>query len=272
MLFDVYGTILTARKGEVGTHAPSPDRAATSALRAVGFHPRRSGAGERATALLAAAIAADHKRKRNAGTKYPEVEIRRIWTRVLTRLTKEGYFSKPMNAAIIEQLCVEHECRTNPVWPMPGLHGVLKMLANAKLKIGLVSNAQFYTPLILAALPGTGWNKAWFDHDLCAWSYQLAEAKPSNKLIQLSLHALRMRHGVSPEQTAMVGNDVLNDLLPAAQFGCKTMLFAGDAGALRLRENIPACSRFIPDVVLTGLNQIPGILNPSFTNPAPQRP
>jgi putative hydrolase of the HAD superfamily len=260
VLFDVYGTILAARQGEVGPHADTPARAAAAALRAAGFPPRRVGTGPRAAALLAAAIAAEHTRKRQAGIRHPEVDIRAIWTRVLNRLAREGRIRETRRIDAIERLCVEYECRANPAWPMPGLNRILQALARAGVRIGLVSNAQFYTPLILDALPGAGRRQGRFDPALAAWSYRLGEAKPSARLIRLSLRTLRLRYGIAPRQTVMVGNDLLNDLLPAARAGCRTALFAGDARSLRLRQDHPACARLRPDLVLTRLDQLSAAL------------
>ena len=51
-------------------------------------------------------------------------------------------------------LATEYECRVNPVWPMPGARDCLRELAGAGLALGIVSNAQFYTPPMLQALLG----------------------------------------------------------------------------------------------------------------------
>lgn len=260
VLFDVYGTILVARQGEVGAHSPTPAKAALAALRAAGFKQLSPDLGPQTARLLAQTIAADHTNKKKAGVFYPEVDIREIWLKVLKKLIRKKALTGTCTSQALEQLAMEYECRTNPVWPMPGLNRTLQTLAQAGMKIALVSNAQFYTPLLLDALPGTGWQQARFDPDLAAWSWQLAEAKPSKRLVQHSLRALRKRHGINPEQTIMIGNDMLNDMLPAAQTGCKTALFAGDARSLRLRQNLPECAKLEPDLILTRLDQLPKTL------------
>ena len=62
--------------------------------------------------------------------------------------------------------------------------------------------------------------------------------------------------GVSPHAVLYVGNDMLNDMLPAAAAGFQTALFAGDARSLRLRETDPRCIDVSPDIVLTDLSQL----------------
>ncbi len=256
VLFDVYGTILVARQGDVGVHSPGHVGAALAALRTAGFKPRGAAAGLRAIELLAKHIASDHSAKRRAGITHPEVEIRAIWNKTLRVLARESLVEKNRQTHAIERLSIEYECGVNPVWPMPGLGRALKALAESGIKIGIVSNAQFYTPLILEALPGTGWRQGRFDTDLTVWSFELSQAKPSSRLVRQSLRALRRKHGITPQQTLMVGNDMLNDLLPAARAGCKTALFAGDTASLRLRQNTPACVRLQPDLIVKSLGQI----------------
>jgi putative hydrolase of the HAD superfamily len=71
---------------------------------------------------------------------------------------------------------------------------------------------------------------------------------------------LHQQYGILPEDTLYVGNDMLNDIWPAAQCGLKTSLFAGDQRSLRLRETDPRCSDLEPDVIITKLSQLPHII------------
>ena len=65
------------------------------------------------------------------------------------------------------------------------------------------------------------------------------------------------RRGIAPAQVLLVGNDMLNDVLPAWKTGMRTALFAGDERSLRLREGDPRLDVFGPDLVLTDLGQLP---------------
>jgi putative hydrolase of the HAD superfamily len=94
-----------------------------------------------------------------------------------------------------------------------------------------------------------------FDPDLCAWSFQLLEAKPSVNLFRGVVERLQHSYNIAPEEALYVGNDMLNDIWPAAQLGLKTALFAGDQRSLRLRENDPRCSGLEPDIIITKLLQ-----------------
>jgi putative hydrolase of the HAD superfamily len=69
---------------------------------------------------------------------------------------------------------------------------------------------------------------------------------------------LRSR-GVAPHEVLYVGNDVRNDVLPAATVGFRTVLFAGDNRSLRWRADDPLVLGVEPDAVITDLMQIPQI-------------
>ncbi|MEQ8837627.1 MAG: HAD family hydrolase, partial [Lacipirellulaceae bacterium] len=66
---------------------------------------------------------------------------------------------------------------------------------------------------------------------------------------------------ITPAETLYVGNDMRNDIWPAAKVGFKTALFAGDERSLRLREDEPnRDQRPEPDAVVTELDQLPKLL------------
>ena len=122
---------------------------------------------------------------------------------------------------------------------MPRLEETVNALHGSGRELGVVSNAQFYTPLVLSAFPQTGWNLGLFDEEICAWSYKVREAKPSERLVKCALEKLEERKGIAPAEVLCVGNDMLNDVLPASRLGCRTALFAGDGRSFRPREDDP---------------------------------
>jgi len=261
VLFDIYGTLLTSGMGELGIHeaeeAPPP---AGDALEAAGFICMGADAGERAAELLKNAIKANHEKTRAQGIDYPEIDICDIWEEVVSDLADEGQALGDVSPASLQRLAVEYECRINPVWPMTKIKETLTALKEAGIKLGVVSNAQFYTPLIMELFNAvTGWADGMFDQELCAWSYKLHTAKPSERLLAKSLEAVSAM-GLTPEQTVYIGNDLKKDIKPAAHSGCHTILFAGDKKSLRLHENDPDCVGVVPDAVITELPQLKEIL------------
>jgi putative hydrolase of the HAD superfamily len=262
VLFDVYGTLVISGSGDVGTSVAGRgrERALAEALRAARLAGDADRAAREGVSLLDRHIHADHEERRAAGCAHPEVEIREIWQRVLDDLAAAGLLPGRPGAAAIARLAVEYEGRANPAWPMPGLRPLLAELRAKRLHLGIVSNAQFYTPLLLNLVLGAPLAEAGLEPDLCAWSYRHREAKPSAALFRDPLTCLAQQHGVRPDQTLYVGNDMLNDMWPAGRCGMRTALFAGDTRSYRPREGDPRVEGTRPDVVVTALSQLAACL------------
>ncbi|WP_286292674.1 HAD family hydrolase [Methylomarinovum tepidoasis] len=251
VLFDIYGTLFVSAAGEIGVGlAVDSDQAFAEALAAVGLPPRGS------SALLTAAIQAEHARKRAAGIDYPEVDIIAIWQAVLAELGLQA----PLEMA--RRLALEYELRVNPVWPMPDLAETLAWLAGRGYLMGIVSNAQFFTPLLFPALVGKSLEELGFLPELCLFSWRLGVAKPSTRPFEAALTAL-VRHGVGAGEVLYVGNDIRNDIRPSVQVGMAGGLYAGDARSLRLREDDPGCRDVEPTCIFKTLSQIPAVLGDS---------
>jgi putative hydrolase of the HAD superfamily len=138
---------------------------------------------------------------------------------------------------------------------MPGVPDILSDLRDRGIVLGIVSNAQFYTPIVIEALTGLSVEEMGFEPDLCSWSYAHGVAKPSTTLFQSVVSRLR-GGGIEPGETLYVGNDMLKDIWTADQCGLKTALFAGDAGSLRLREDEPRCASLQPEWIIKSLDSL----------------
>ena len=259
VLFDVYGTLFLSGSGDIGvtckTGIPSAFQEALAAvqLRLPVAHMTR--AHNRFYEL----IEESHALSRSEGISHPEVDIVSIWRTLVQQLAEGEALDKPLSHAGIYRLAVEYECRQNPVWPMPGLRSVLASLHDDGLFLGIVSNAQFYTPLLFPALLKSSLEDMGIEQELCAWSWILKQAKPSARLMESVLETLNLR-GIMPAEVVVVGNDMLNDIQMADAAGCQTILFAGDRRSLRLREDHPACETVTPHAVITNLSELPGCL------------
>lgn len=253
VLFDIYGTLLISASGDIGTVREDSDAgAAVAALRESGLIGRNDLIEADVDRLLEETIRARHANAREQGIEFPEVDITAIWREAIQRL------GLPLAGEPgLKRIAVMHECRTNPVWPMPGMEDTLDRLRASGLRLGIVSNAQFYTPLTIEALTGRSTEDLGFDPALCAWSWRLGEAKPSTRLFEAILNELEQRFAITPDETLYVGNDMLKDIWPASRCGCRTALFAGDGRSLRLRENDPRAAGARPDLVINDLRQIP---------------
>ena len=249
VLFDVYGTLIVSGSGDVGVNA-AEDRSGAflAALRAAGLPADPDG--QAGVAALRTAIDADHAAAKARGVEYPEVDIRDVWRDALARL---GAPVPDLEA--VERLAVEYECRTNPTWAMPHAADALRDLKGRGLLLGIVSNAQFFTPHLFPAHLGDTLEGFGVDPDVRAWSWEHGRAKPGTFLYEHAAAALRGR-GVEAEEVLYVGNDLLNDCTPAQAVGFRTALFAGDARSLRMREGDGRVKGTRPTVTVTDLRQL----------------
>ncbi len=249
VLWDVYGTLLVSGSGDIGTAGATCDREAiVRSLRAVGI----AADSLPADVSLRPVIEDHHARLRNEGIDYPEIDIRDVWKEATDQWRACGYLSRPVPADRIEELAVHHECLVNPVWPMPGLIEALTQIKH-HVSMGIISNAQFFTPILFPALTDRTLEQLGCPTDVQYFSYRYRVAKPSTKLFQMAIRQASDQDSVplDPAQTLYVGNDLRNDVWPAQQCGMRTALFAGDRRSLRLREDRPELAQCQPDIVLT---------------------
>jgi putative hydrolase of the HAD superfamily len=259
VLFDLYGTLFVSASGDIaGSDGEARGRALGLALEAVGL-PVDLNTADQAAVVLVEAITRTHERLKGRGLEYPEVDIRSILREMLEYLRSRGSGGEEPSRSLCEALAVEYECRSNPTWPMPGLAETLRGLREGDISLGIVSNAQFFTPLLFSALFDESLETLGFDPGLCVWSYRLLEAKPSQQLFRRALEPLT-RRGIGPERVLYVGNDRVNDIWPAARAGMSTALFAGDSRSFRPREGDPRIRDVREDLLLTDLRQLLDVL------------
>ncbi|MDI6688302.1 MAG: HAD hydrolase-like protein, partial [Desulfobacterales bacterium] len=143
----------------------------------------------------------------------------------------------------------------NPVYPMPNLKEMLFACKKSQILLGIISNAQFYTPCLFDWLLDSNLKKLGFHPDLTLFSYKSGHAKPSPFMFQSALERLK-RLNVPANSAVYIGNDMLNDIYPAKKAGFNTALFAGDTRSLRLRKDVAECKTLSPDIVITDLIQL----------------
>jgi len=251
ILFDIYGTLLISGSGDVGTAASTQNaEALTQSLIVSGYEGDYDHAGKLGAEFLQQEIERWHLAAQESGAEFPEVEISRVWKKIIERFQNLELLKPDHDPQKILRLAIEYECRVNPVWPMPGASETLKNLFERGFKLGLISNAQFYTPLMMEALFGKSLAALGFSEKLSVFSYKELRAKPSVELFQ------KLAGKIEFPKTLYVGNDMLNDIWTASQVGCRTILFAGDQRSLRLRKQDKRCNELIPDALVDHLYQI----------------
>lgn len=255
VVFDVYGTMLISGSGDVGTSATERQvEAITQTMQSIGITLDVSP--ETVIANLTRTIREAHQLSREQGIKHPEVDILKMWQCTLSAVASEfaGW-----EAGDWEEFALQYELRVNPIWPMPGLAETLEWLRHRPAIMGIVSNAQFFTPRTLQALLGQTLEQIGFDPALTYFSFEHLQAKPGVYLYEAMRRQLA-EQGVSPSETLYVGNDMLNDVMAAASVGFRTSLFAGDQRSLRWREGDKRVAGVVPDIIITELPQLKACL------------
>jgi putative hydrolase of the HAD superfamily len=247
VLFDIYGTLFISGSGDIGVSKKASPQIQKLDHLLRQFNIRKSF--QDLSRELFQAIDDEHRRLRNTGIDYPEIEIDRIWKQIL----------KIDDLALVRRFAIQYELIVNPVYPMPNLENTLAACRQKNLPMGIISNAQFFTPLLFEWFLGAGLESLGFHPDLIFLSYQIRHAKPSTKPFEKAVAAISAI-GLKTSSALYVGNDMLNDIYPAHQLGFQTALFAGDARSLRLRHENSRCSELPVDIILTDLGQLTGYL------------
>jgi putative hydrolase of the HAD superfamily len=243
VLFDIYGTLFISGSGDISlAKQDSPH------MENIKILLTKYGIHKTPRALLDefySAVKARHTELRNRGIDFPEVKIDQIWRQLLQNENQHS----------IRKFAAEFELISNPVYPMPNLAGMLSACRQRGLWLGIISNAQFYTPYLFKWFLDSDPQGLGFSPDLIFYSYSFEMAKPSAALFEMAAEKLKAKE-IQPSSVLYLGNDMLNDIYPAKIAGFKTALFAGDQRSLRLRTDDARCQDLTPDLVLTDLGQL----------------
>jgi putative hydrolase of the HAD superfamily len=252
VVFDIYGTLVISGSGDVGSaDTAGEDSNIGQAMAAVGIVPQADRIPT--VAELHEQIKRLNDSRRDESCPKPEVDVVEAWRKTLE--SRKTEFRGNATKCVV-QLAAEYEARANPTWPMPGATELLSRLKEAGIPLGIVSNAQVFTPFLVEnLLAEESLQRGGFDSDLCIFSNRFRQAKPGPRLFDVLREGLA-RRGIPPHEAIYVGNDMLNDVWAASQAGMKTAWFAGDARSCRRREDDPRCRCLRPDVVLTSLMQL----------------
>jgi FMN phosphatase YigB (HAD superfamily) len=115
---------------------------------------------------------------------------------------------------------------------MPGAENMIQTLHQHGIRLGLLSNAQANT------IPSLGDAANCFENELTILSYEERVAKPTSCLFEKMRERLALM-GIKANETLLIGNDPLHDILPAKQVGFSTALFIGHPESIRPGYVIP---------------------------------
>lgn len=260
VIFDIYGTLLISSSGDIDQASLSTENM-EKALVTGGFNLGENPEKVSSFILeqLPLKIKSNQQEIKQKGHPFPDVEIFKVWREMAEEAQKEGFIQLTGKESLADTIIV-FEILSNKVFPMPGMKEVLNELQKREIPIGIVSNAQFYTPVLmnyfLNRTFSTNQQIDGFEPDLSVFSFKELRAKPDVSLFQKLIPTLENKYNIDPSETVFVGNDMLKDIYTAQKAGLKTVLFAGDERSLRLREDDKRVQGLFPDFIITELKQL----------------
>jgi putative hydrolase of the HAD superfamily len=272
VIFDVYGTLVNYWKEQFSDGDKKEDElldAFQKTARYFGFEEfllkidPSNKAEKTLKDFYQGLIALNHQKKLKKGLEFPEVKIEEIWEVILMMLARHGYdIKKPgLGAKADLAQCVAYYYNFFALSSglYDGVIDALQMLRGHNLKLGILSNAQFYTPLDLTLLLRHETNNVivdyleLFDIDLVYFSYTYGVAKPNSTMIHSLFDALYELQ-ILPNQVVFVGNDLLNDIKIASDAGMHTAFFTGDSRSAFVHD---LENKIFPDIVFDRWEDLP---------------
>jgi putative hydrolase of the HAD superfamily len=265
VVFDVYGTLLISASGDIDKLKLSTSCVMNSfaqcGIDILSNDPAQSA--EYIIGRYKETIKELKNKARAENNEHPEINIREVWKQLLCSLHAEKLINKG-SIEEVDSLALHFELLSNPVYPMPFMAEIIHSLRRRSIPLGIVSNAQFYTPMIMNFFLGKEVGKdgeiSGFEPEMSIYSYRERISKPSTLLFEKLLEGASS-YGLKNNEILFVGNDMLKDIYPAQKLGIRTALFAGDARSLRLRREEPLLAKVIPDYTINNLEQIMDIVS-----------
>lgn len=262
VVFDIYGTLLISASGDIDQAGLSIHNI-SAALHQSGYQIIAQNSGDALSELLdqfTRTVKKHQDIRRNESTPFPEIDIRKVWYEVIRFAVHEKIINETV-ASNFEYFVFVFETLSNRVYPMPGFLSIIEHFHAQSIPLGIVSNAQFYTPYIMNHFLGNDLREDRippFDADISVFSYRLGKGKPDNYLYRQLIPAFEKKYNLKPQEVLYVGNDMLKDVYAAQQSGFKTVLFAGDKRSLRMREEQVKATQ--PDAIVTHLINLKNIV------------
>jgi len=254
IIFDIYGTLLKQDVGDLADSIVRKNKLISSFSKIKKRYSLDASPEEIYEAFINS-INTVHKIKESKGIKYPEVKIENIWNMILKKIGYKRKYDKDFLFKIAgehQNIFADRKLYVNTSF-------TLSRLKELGIKIGIVSNAQFYTEIDMEDLLKKDlkiknmYNI--FDKKLSFYSYIEGCSKPNQKSFIKLKEELR-KYNIKPNEALFVGNDMLNDIDTAKKAGLLTCLTINKETKLRKDKKL----KTRPDYKITDLNQIKDIV------------
>lgn len=276
VIFDVYGTLVNYWRPGIDDPANRPNlfkQAFRKVADRFGFTPFLQEMDPDAVPektlydLYHGLIALSHEKSVKEDTEFPEVKIEEVWGLIILMLKRRGYDPSevlPEDSLELARYCAFcYNFYSLGRGLYPEVVNTLSTLKKNNIELGILSNAQFYTPMDLTLFVREQSRGVFEDYnvlfnpDLTFYSYEYGVAKPNVLLFRKLYEALYEYH-ILPEQTVFVGNDLVLDIEPAAKAGMRTALFTGDRSSVYFHDKY---GEIIPDITFSSWDELPDKLS-----------
>lgn len=226
IFWDVYGTLIAAQRGDLQSliNREKELRAAFDlTVRNFGL----TVAPEKLHDLFLRGITAETDARKAEGLAHPEVRIDEIWYKLLGKFSREE--TPTLNFA--REVALYFEQHANPKELQPQAFETLTALQQRGIRQGIISNAQFYTPIELSELLRRESEcqictyESIFEPALSFFSFNVGVAKPDLTAFRAAVEILTFAN-IMPDDCAFVGDSLVNDIAPARHVGFKAVLYA----------------------------------------------
>ena len=212
-------------------------------------------------------ISLRHEQAAERGAVFPEIVIEEIWEVIISILKRHGYIPEFSSGETLRDFSRRvawfYNYHALGRGFYPGVVDALTILRKKNMIVGLLSNAQFYTPVDMTFFLRDQSRGKYddihelFDVDLTFFSYEYQVAKPHQLLFRKLFDAL-YEFQILPEQTVYIGNDLAVDIAPAQNAGMKTALFTGDSKSTFLHD---LAGTVVPDITFSQWAELPALLS-----------
>lgn len=276
VLWDVYGTMLGASVGDLERTLEEPARLLTGTTALCDeFHlhePLQKLQPHQAPEMYLRdrylrEITDSHLRSLGMGIEYPEVAIETVWQHIVADCIKAGYQPPQEEPTLYTayRWAYFFDAALQQNYLYPDVASCMITLKNAGIIQGIISNAQFYTPVHLRRLLRQSLNQEalrlgdMFTDALVIFSYELGFGKPNARMFHRAIDILN-RQGITRPEILYVGNDMLNDVWTSMRAGIRAAFFAGDRTQALLRQEDDRCRGLHPDAIITQIHQVPQLI------------
>jgi putative hydrolase of the HAD superfamily len=269
-MFDVYGTLFNYWRPEFGSEEEKQNAVLETFRKTISrFRMERflveMNPGEAAEKTLKdlynGLITLKHDLAHDRKTEFPEVKIEEVWNMIVLMLKRRGYDTKEFfndESGFVRCVAYYFNFHSFNRGLYPGVADALLDLNEKNILCGIVSNAQFYTPMDLTLFLRDQSNGAiddltrLFEPDLTFFSYEYGVSKPNPLLFRRLFDAL-YEFQVLPSQVLFVGNDLSSDIKAAQDAGMKTAFFIGDKESAFLHD---CAGKVFPDISFSSWNEL----------------